>query len=85
MPLLCRFPRLSRRCLVAAMLALTAAPATAADKITLRFEVFGIAGMHVATDRTTIEESGTNYAITGDLKTTGLAGLFQDFQKKSRA
>jgi len=85
MPLLCRFPRLSRRCLLAAMLALTAAPATAADKITIRFEVFGIAGMHVATDRTTIEESGTNYAITGDLKTTGLAGLFQDFQKKSTA
>ena len=85
MPLLCRFPRLSRRWLLIAMLALLASPATAADKITLRFEVFGMAGMHVATDRTTIEESGTNYAITGDLKTTGLAGIFQDFQQKSSA
>ena len=85
MPLLCRFRRLSRRSLLAASLALTAAPANAADKIGMRFEVFGFAGMHVATDRTTIEESGANYAIAGDLKTTGLAGLFQDFQKKSAA
>jgi len=63
--------------------ALPATPASAADKIAIRFEVFGLAGLHVATDRTLIEESGNIYAITGDLKTTGLAGLFQDFQKKS--
>jgi len=85
MPLLFRFRRLSRRSLLAASFALTAAPAAAADKIAIRFEVFGFAGMHVATDRTTIEESGANYALAGDLKTTGLAGLFQDFQKKSAA
>ena len=85
MPRLFRFPSLSRRFLLPAMLALSASPAAAADKITIRFEVFGLAGLHVATDRTLIEESGTTYALTGDLKTTGLAGLFQDFQKKSSA
>src|SRR5262249_58326273 len=84
MPLLSRFSRRSRRWFPPALLALLATPAGAADKIAIRFEVFGLAGLHVATDRTLIEESGNIYAITGDLKTTGLAGLFQDFQKKSR-
>ena len=83
MPLLSRCSRRSRRWLFAALVALPATPAGAADKIAIRFEVFGLAGLHVATDRTLIEESGNIYAITGDLKTTGLAGLFQDFQKKS--
>jgi hypothetical protein len=83
MPLLSRFSRRSRRWLLPALLALLATPAGAADKIAIRFEVFGLAGLHVATDRTLIEESGNTYAITGDLKTTGLAGLFQNFQKKS--
>jgi hypothetical protein len=85
MPLLCRFPALSRRFLLAALLTLFATAAGAADKITIRFEVFGLAGLHVATDRTLIEESGSTYALTGELKTTGLAGIFQDFQKKSTA
>src|SRR5258707_1069151 len=51
----------------------------------MRVEVFGMGGMHVATDRTTIEETGSNYAISGDLKTGGLAGLFQDFQSHATA
>lgn len=80
-----RFPSLSRRILLPAMLAFIASPAAAADKITIRFEVFGLAGLHVATDRTLIEQTGTTYALTGDLKTTGLAGLLQNFQKKSNA
>jgi hypothetical protein len=70
----------SRCCLFAAGLVLIAAPADAADKITLRVEVFGMGGMHVATDRTTIEQTGSTYAITGDLKTSALAGMLQDFQ-----
>jgi hypothetical protein len=71
-------PRLSRRSWLVFLL-LIAAPASAADKIATRFEVFGFAGLHVATDRTLIEQTGNTYAITGDLKTTGLAGMFQDF------
>src|SRR5437588_11291969 len=70
----------SRRWLLPAVLALIATPAMAADKITMRVEVFGMGGMHVATDRTTIEETSNTYTITGDLKTTGLAGMFQEFQ-----
>jgi hypothetical protein len=74
-----------QRWLYPAILALIATPAAAADKIAMRFEVSGLGGMAVATDHTTIEESGTTYAITGDLQTTGLAGVFQKFQSKSSA
>jgi hypothetical protein len=80
MSALSRFLLPSRRWLLPVVLALIANPAIAADKITLRVEVFGIGGMHVATDRTTIEQTGSTYAITGDLKTSGLAGMLQDFQ-----
>ena len=71
--------------IAAAMLGLIASPAAAADRIMLRVEVFAMGGLHVATDRTTIEEKGNTYAITGDLQTRGLAGMFQEFQSKSAA
>jgi hypothetical protein len=80
MSALSRLGLLPRHWLLPAVLALLASPAAAADKITLRVEVFGMGGMHVATDRTTIEETGSTYAIAGDLKTSGLAGMFQEFQ-----
>ncbi len=85
MSVLSRFPLPSRRWAFPVALALIATPAVAADKIAMRVEVFGMGGMHVATDRTTIEETGSNYAISGDLKTGGLAGLFQDFQSHATA
>src|SRR5438128_6573282 len=71
--------------LLLAVLALIASPAIAADKITMRVEVFGMGGMHVASDRTVIEETGSTYAITSDLKTTGMAGMFQEYQNHSTA
>src|ERR1700722_521168 len=77
--------RPSPRWAFAVALALLASPAVAADKIAMRVEVFGLGGMHVATDRTTIEQTGSNYAISGDLKTGGLAGIFQDFQSHATA
>lgn len=79
MPLLPHFLSVS----LPVIAALVASSANAADKIAMRFEVFGFAGLHVATDRTLIEENGASYAITGDVKTSGIAGMFQDFQKKS--
>src|SRR5260221_2799853 len=85
MSVLSRFLLPSRRWAFPVALALLATPAVAADKITMRVEVFGLGGMHVATDRTTIEENGNTYAIGGDLKTGGLAGLFQDFQSHATA
>src|SRR5438034_5917262 len=54
-----------------------------ADQITMRSEVHGLAGLHVASDRTVISETGERYAITGDIKTLGAAGLFQDLKKHS--
>src|SRR5437763_3128614 len=85
MPAPLRFPLSSRCWLGAAILALLASPAIAADNITLRVEVFGMGGLHVAPDRTVIEETGSTYAISGDLKTTGLAGMFKEFQSHSTA
>ena len=85
MSVLSRFLLPSRRWAFPVALALLASPAVAADKITMRVEVFGMGGMHVATDRTTIEENGNTYAIGGDLKTGGLPGLFQDFQSHATA
>jgi len=85
MSVLCRFLLPPRRWAFPVALALIATPAVAADKIAMRVEVFGMGGMHVATDRTTIEETVSNYAISGDLKTGGLAGLFQDFQSHATA
>jgi len=85
MSVLSGFLRPSRRWAFPVALALLATPAVAADKIAMRVEVFGMGGMHVATDRTTIEQTGNNYAISGDLKTGGLAGIFQDFQSHATA
>ena len=85
MSVLSRFLLPSRRWAAPIALALLANPAVAADKIAIRVEVFGLGGMHVATDRTTIEQNGNNYAISGDLKTGGLAGIFQDFQSHATA
>ncbi len=59
--------------------------AGAADHITMRIEVHGLAGMHVANDHTVISETGDRYAITGDIQTLGAAGLFQDLKKHSEA
>ena len=44
------------------------APAAETDRVFARFEVFGFAGFHVLTNRTTIQEIGDRYAITMDLE-----------------
>jgi hypothetical protein len=70
------------RSVVAAALGLSlaagasAAPAAEPDRIEARFEIFGFAGLHVLTNRTTIEEAGDRYAIGMDLDTRGLASVF---------
>ena len=67
------------------MAALASSAAGAVDQITMRIEVHGLAGMHVASGRTVISETGDRYAITGDTQTLGAAGLFQDLKKHSEA
>ena len=59
------------------------APAGEADRIEARIEIFGFAGFHVLTNRTTIEEAGDRYSIAMDLDTRGLARVFVDLKSHS--
>jgi Protein of unknown function (DUF3108) len=60
------------------------APAAEPDRVQARFEIFGFAGLHVLTNRTTIEEWGDRYAIAMDLDTRGLASVFVDLTSHSQ-
>jgi hypothetical protein len=57
--------------------------AAEADRVNARFEIFGFAGLHVLTDRTTVEEMADRYAIATDLDTRGLASVFVDLRSHS--
>lgn len=54
------------------------------DRVEARFEIYGFAGLHVLTNRTTVEEWGDRYAIAMDLDTRGLASVFVDLTSRSR-
>jgi hypothetical protein len=58
------------------VLGLPTASAPAADTIALRIEVFAVAGIHVLTLHSNLEEAGNRYAINVDYATSGIAGLF---------
>jgi hypothetical protein len=58
-------------------------PAAETDRVDARFEIYGFAGFHVLTNRTTIQEIGDRYAITMDLDTRGLASVFVDLTSHS--
>jgi Protein of unknown function (DUF3108) len=59
------------------------APAEDTENIRARFEIFGLAGLHVLTNRTTIEKAADRYLITMDLDTRGLARVFVDLTSHS--
>jgi Protein of unknown function (DUF3108) len=59
------------------------APAAEIDRVDARFEIYGFAGFHVLTNRTTIQEIGDRYAISMDLDTRGLASVFVDLTSHS--
>jgi hypothetical protein len=59
------------------------APAGETDRVYARFEIFGFAGFHVLTNRTTIQEIGDRYAISMDLDTRGLASIFVELTSHS--
>jgi hypothetical protein len=61
------------------------AAAAERDRVYARFEIFGFAGFHVLTNRTTIEEAGDRYAIAMDLDTRGLASVFVDLTSHSES
>jgi hypothetical protein len=72
--------------IVAALLVATGAataPAAEADRVEAWFEIFGFAGFHVLTNRTTIEEAAGQYGIATDLDTRGLASVFVDLTSHS--
>ena len=59
------------------------APAEDTESLRVRFEIFGFAGLHVLTNRTTIEKAADRYLITMDLDTRGLARVFVDLTSHS--
>ena len=61
-----------------------AGPALAADTIALRFEVFGLAGLHVLTLKSNIDEGANRYAIAVDYATSGVAGMFVDVKTRAQ-
>jgi len=69
--------------LVAAALALAtgvSSPGLAADRVDARYEVFGFAGMHVLTNRTSLEETPNSYSIAVNLGSRGVASAFVDLR-----
>ena len=64
---------------------LIAAPAAAADRISMRVEVYGLLGLHVLTLNTSVEEVGDRYAINLHYATTGIAGLVVDQTTRATA
>jgi hypothetical protein len=52
-------------------------------KVDARFEIFGFAGLHVLTDRTTVVETADQYLIATDLDTRGFARVFVDLTSHS--
>jgi Protein of unknown function (DUF3108) len=70
----------------AALLFIAAALPALADqleRVEARFEIFGFAGLHLLTNRTTVQERGDLYAIATDLDTRGLASVFVDLTSHS--
>src|SRR4051794_30956564 len=66
-------------------LGLFTAPAVAADRISMRVEVYGLMGLHVLTLNTSLDETGDRYAINTHYATTGVAGLVVDQTTRATA
>ena len=81
------FPRFAvLSAIVAALLVIVGAFKASAgevNKLEARIEIFGFAGLHVLTNRTTIAESADRYAIAMDLDTRGLASVFVELTSHS--
>jgi hypothetical protein len=81
------FPRFAALPAIVAALLVTAgafkAPAGEVNKLEARIEIFGFAGVHILTNRTTVEEAGDRYSIAMDLDTRGLARVFVDLTSHS--
>ena len=65
------------------LLILGASRAADPDRIEMRIEMFGALGVHVATNRTTVEETADRYAITTDVESRGIAAVFANLASHS--
>lgn len=63
--------------------ALFAARPAAADVVTMEFQGFGPAGLHVLTTHTVVEETPASYIIQGDFETAGLGAIFANVANRS--
>lgn len=74
-----------RPAIYAGILLLGAAPrpALADDVVTMAFEGFGPAGLHLLNTHTVIEEGPAAYVIRGDFETAGLGALFASIANRS--
>jgi len=68
----------------ALLLELTGARAAVPGPIDMRIEMYGVTGLHVATTRTTEEETANWYAITTDVESRGIASLLVDVKTHSQ-
>jgi Protein of unknown function (DUF3108) len=78
-----RLAALAGTVILALAAGLSSALAADPSRIEARFEIFGLAGLHVLTTRTTVTEGPNRYAITMDIGTRGLARVFVDLTSHS--
>jgi Protein of unknown function (DUF3108) len=78
-----RLAALAGTVILALAAGLPAALAADPGRVEARFEIFGLAGLHVLTTRTTATEGPNRYAITMDIDTRGLARVFVDLTSHS--
>ena len=68
-----------------ALAAASAPPAGKPEQIKYRVEVYGPAGLHVATTRTEIGETADSYTIKARIETRGMAGWFVSMKSTAEA
>ena len=65
------------------LLSAASRPAAADDVVTMEFQGFGPAGLHVLTTHTVVEETPAAYVIQGDFETAGLGAVFANVANRS--
>jgi hypothetical protein len=65
------------------LVVLTGAQAADPSRIEMRIEMYGLGGVHVATNRTIVEEATERYTITTDVVSRGIATVLYDLTSHS--
>jgi hypothetical protein len=65
------------------LLLLTTSHAADPDRIEMRIEMFGPAGIHVGTNHTVVEEAAERYAIATDVESRGIGAVFVNLTSHS--